>query len=718
MKNIKYIIIFVLLSFEAIIFNSCTNYTDFTTYFNTYYNMERLTAEAEDEFEFQDEKKRSEPRVFIPNYPITIAEDNAVGPPPFMVEFIVSKQKRQPVNIKLDSILIKGSKIIAYKAKSQYVQGAIWLMAKAFFYQEDWLNSQIKCSELIDKYPDGDFSPDAHLLYSKDLLIQRKYEAGELMLSRTMDIAWFKKRWDILSEALRIKAELALYQNDFEKALRPYKQAIAQSDDAQLKAKWQLDMAALLFRIGKFEMAQKEFRKVHSYSPDYVQRFEAYLYEASSYARLHKYEEANRILDALFNDGKYEEWRSHTYAQELNVHRIQNLDSNYKPPLDDNGKPITVDMFQLEKQGDSLFSNSSPMIAYYYEKGVDYYYQNDYKKARQQFAKSRQKRTPAYSTSMRMYDLLNNWDIGRNKVDTYLKKGLDSINTYSDSLKLEIANNLYSIGRIQEELGNKDSVIYYFKLASEISPIDSIKTAQYYYNYARVIQNSNPMKSDSLLDLIVNSHPLTEYGKDAQEKLGYTHNYVIDTVAELFQSGYNLMKYADYEFAKNQFIKLFNNYPTSRFAPKSLYTIGWMYENNLQQYDSALYYYNILIDKYPDSEYAKDVNLSVIYKNIVVKGDKIPDSLKTKEVVIIPAKLPTPDFPRKKITLPNSNQDKNNSLINEPMNIFNKAKELFSNPSEALKQLELPTNPLTNQEKNKQSQDSTNTKIEPEKKEQ
>lgn len=699
---------------------SCTNYTDFTTYFNTYYNMERLTHEAEDEFEFQDEKKRSEPRVFIPNYSISITEDNTIGPPPFMVEFIVSKQKRQPVNVKLDSILIKGSKIIAYKAKSKYVQGAIWLMAKTFFYQEDWLNSQIKCSELIDKYPDGDFSPDAHLLYSKNLLIQRKYEAGELMLSRTMDIAWFKQRWDILSEALRIKAELALYQDDFEKALRPYKQAIAQSDDSQLKAKWQLDMAALLFRISKFEMAQKEFRKVHNFSPDYVQRFEAYLYEASCYSRLKKYEEADKILNALYDDGKYEEWRAHTYAQQLNVIRIQELDSNYIPPMDEDGKPKKYDVTKLEKQGDSLFANSSPMIAYYYEKGVDSYYNNDYRKARQQFAKSRQKRTPAYATSMRMFELLNNWDIARNKVDSHLKKGLDSIKEYSDSLKLDIADNLYSIGRIHEELGNKDSIIQYYRLASVISPIDSLKSAQYLHNYARVIESIEPMKSDSLLDVIVNSHPLSDYGKDAQQKLGYTKNFVIDTVADLFQSGYNLMKFSDYEFAKKQFTNVYINYPKSRFAPKSLYTLGWMFERNLQRYDSALVYYNILIQKYPDSEYAKDVNIAVLFKNIIESGQEIPDSLRTKEVVIIPAKMPEPGSNLPKINLPREDKKGLNSILEEPTNIFKKAKDLFKNPSEALKQLELPTNPLDNPkeffklEENKTPQDSTNVQKEPE----
>jgi len=654
--------------------------------------MERLTKEAEDEFEFQDEKKRSEPRVFIPQPSIYVPDEITTGPPPFMTEFIVTKQKRQPVNVKLDSVIIKGSKILAYKAKSKYVEGSLWLMAKTFFYQEDWLNSQIKCSELIDKYTDGEFSPDAHLLYSKNLLIQRKYGAGELMLSRTVDIAWQKKRWDILAEALRIRAELALFQNDFEKALRPYRQAIAQSDDGQLKARWQLDMAALLFRIGKFDLAQKEFRKVHNFSPDYVQRFEAYLYEASSLARLGKYDESEKILNALYKDGKYEEWRSHTYAQILNIARLKNLDTNYQ-----NSNLEIPDIQTLEKTGDSLYANSNPMIAYYFEKGVDFYQQNDYRKARQQFAKSRQKRTPAYSTSMKMFDLLNNWEIARNKIDNTMKMGLDSILTLNDSTRLVISETLYSLGRIHEELNNRDSVESYYMLASIITPIENPKSAQFLHNYARVISMKDPQKSDSLLDVIVHYHPLTDFGKDAQSKLGYTQNFVIDTVAELYGSGYNLMVYGDYKFARNQLYKIYENYPQSSFAPKSLYTLGWMFEKKTFQFDSALFYYNLLIEKYPQSDYAKDVNLAVIYKNLLVKGEEIPDSLKTKEIVVIPPKLPDKGINPPKFEPPRLDKNKENkSNINDPESIFRKGKELFQNPEELIKKLELPPNPFEN----------------------
>ncbi|HOK14563.1 MAG TPA: hypothetical protein PK007_06525, partial [Candidatus Kapabacteria bacterium] len=281
----------LLLVFLLISLSSCFRYDNFTAYFNTYYNANRLLKEAEEEFSYQEEKKRVMPRVLIPVQPVNIEIPRRSGMPDFLQEFIINRFKRQPVNAKLDSIIIKGSKILAFKPKSDYVEDVLYLMAKTYFYREEWLPSQVKCSELIDKFPDGKLSPDAHLLLALNLLVQQKFYAGRIILSRTVDIAWQKKRYDILSDAFRIEAELALYENDLPAALKPYLQAVAQSDDQEMKARWQLELASLLFRMGMFERAEIEFANVLKYKPDYLGFFEANLYRAASLIRLGRTDE-------------------------------------------------------------------------------------------------------------------------------------------------------------------------------------------------------------------------------------------------------------------------------------------------------------------------------------------------------------------------------------------------------------------------------------------
>ena len=223
--------------------------------------MDRLIWETEYDFEGTEIMRRQKPRVLTPvDSGMRFGQDAFGRPaeiPQFLKDIMIEQTRLQPVKVKLESVIIKGSKILKQHPKSDYVEGTLLLMAKSYFYQSEWVSAEIKCVELIDRFALGDMSPDAHLLLSKIYLIQRKYILGKTMLSRTADIAWYKKRYDILSEAFRLMAEQAIFDNDEEEAVRPYRQAIAQSDDGEIRARWQLDLASLYYRLGKFDRALK-----------------------------------------------------------------------------------------------------------------------------------------------------------------------------------------------------------------------------------------------------------------------------------------------------------------------------------------------------------------------------------------------------------------------------------------------------------------------------
>jgi len=577
--------------------------------------MERLLKESEEEFSFQEEKKRIKPRVIVPETNIKLPEPRERGLPPFLDEFVISKQKRQAVNVKLDSIIIKGSKILSKHPKSDYIQETLYLMAVSYFYQNLWLNSQIKCSELIDRYPDGKLSPDAHLLMAKNLLIQRKFEAGKLLLSRTVDVAWLLKRYDILSEAFRIEAELAIFEKDYEEAVRPYRQAIIQSDNDEMKAKWQFDMASILFRISRFEQAEKQFRKVHDFKPDYITQFEAFLFQASSLTRLGKYDEAEQILNKLESDGKFEEWKASVFAEKMNVMRLKDSTELFK---------------NAEKFSDTSYVGNDAIAAVYYERGLDFFGKQDYSSARMYFGKSRNVSSPVSKKASQIFKLLEQWNTKKTAITPKMKMYKEEGNL-ADGERLELARNMYEMGRVQEQLGNVDSAEFYYNSSTTITVAQEDESARFYYAYARFVESKEPLKTDSLLELIVQRYPLTEYGQDAIKRLGYTDNYVIDTLKELYNSGFQLWQNKEYEFSIIQFSKVFNYYPQSSVAPKAIYTIGWIYEKDLGIYDQAAEYYKLLQRLYPESEYAKDIQRTVDYATLIASGKPIPDSLKAKE---------------------------------------------------------------------------------------
>lgn len=685
----KVIIIFSIIALAASGCKQTDSFTNFATYFNIYYNLERIDKECQSEFEYQTENLRIEPRIFIPVSDLSIGEDNKRGMPPFLRGFIISQQQRQPVISKIDSMLVKGSKILALRPNSTYIEGSLFYMARAYFYKNEWLPSQIKCSELIDKYPAGEFSPDAHLLYSINLLIQRKFYAGEIMLSRTVDIAWQLKRYDILSEAFRLQAELAIYQNDLQKAVRPYKQAVAQSNDGGLKARWQIELAALLFRQGFYERAEREFDKARDYSPDYQAEFESYLYQAASLARLGEYELADDIFSDLEGDGKYQEWKPHVFGQRLNMRRVQLRDSSYV------GDFAMSDLDSMETLADSIYVNHAAIISYYYQRAVDFYYDNQYEDARRYFARSRVVNTPAQMSADRMYNLLNIW-VSRSSYTNRYREFEANGSKIDDSVRRQTADYFYDIARVHERLGNEDSVKIYYGYAAETSiPSDSI-SAKYYYNYARVLRDDDRFASDSLMEIVIANHPLSPFGAEAIDELGYTDNFIIDTVADLMSSGNKLMKHGDYYYAIDQYKRVYQNFAEHEAAPKALYTIGWIYEIHLVERDTSLMYYQLLIDKYPDSEYAKELRLSVDYKIALESGEELPDSLKKRD--FIPTnrpdynKMKPPLDPRLNPNFRSADQINAKDLIDNPGSILDSPKNLLQNPENMIqKGFSVPT---------------------------
>jgi TolA-binding protein len=566
--------------------------------------MDRLIWETEYDFEGTEIMRRQKPRVLTPvDSGMRFGQDAFGRPaeiPQFLKDLMIEQTRLQPVKVKLDSVIIKGSKILKQHPKSDYVEGTLLLMAKSFFYQSEWVSAEIKCAELIDRFPLGDMSPDAHLLLSKVYLIQRKYALGKTMLSRTADIAWYKKRYDILSEAFRLMAEQAIFDNDEVEAVRPYRQAIAQSDDGEIRARWQLDLASLYYRLGKFDRALKEFNAVLDESPELVQEFEAELYKASCLMYLNKHEEAQVILDDLDGNENFKDYKPDILAQRLRMLRIQ-------------GKKEEFDKMATEAQKYAGFI-AIPVV--YFEQAMDLYKKGKYEEAKSYFAKSKPVKSQVSQAASKYYGLIAEWG---QKHDWLNKSKPSNDSSHIDSIGVNIHDSLrtqinmlhYQLARIHDQLHNQDSALHYYTIAAKTAiPTDSNR-AQYLFSFQKMIRKDQPELADSILEILAYDYGKTEYGQEARIQMGFTDAVVIDTLAELYSSGIRFRNISNYVLAARQFNRIAEEYRDSPLAPKALYSLGWMFENTLMQPDSAIYYYRLLVERYPQSEYAKDVRAGV-----------------------------------------------------------------------------------------------------------
>lgn len=673
-----YLYITLTLSFLAI--SACSSWDNFITYFNTYYNAERLIDLSEDQFEYYEEQRRVEPDVIMYEPEYMYQKRDPRGIPEFMREFEITPTQRQAMAVKIDSVIIKGSKILAHHPKSDYVEGSLFLMAKAYFYRNEYLPSQIKCSELVDKFPGGDYSPDAHLLFAKNLLMQRNFEFGALMLSRCIDIAWQKERYDILTEAFRLQAESALYFHDKDEAVKPYLRAIAQSEDWEFAASMQNELASIYYRLGMFEEAAEAFEKVSEYSPSYVETFESELYRAISLSRIDKSQEALEILADISTDGKYEEWKDYAEVGKLYVM---------------NTLVETTEIAALEQQADTsrLTSNNRLLAVYYFDKGAKFYEANDYTKANSYFSKAKSSKTPALETasflSQNIGDILRSKKkLGEISDDSEVRDSIQSELNQQQTASIskgEKASLRFDIGRAFEKLGKADSAYAYYKSAAMEAP-DNENAAQYYHAWQRLERDKeNYFVADSIAEHLIYTYPETEYGQDAMEILGFVkEHFVVDTLAELYSSGQELRRNGDYEFAIKQYLNLYKKAKTSSeprdFAPKALYAVGWTYEKHLQKIDSSSRYFYMLLEEYPNSKYAKEFLLSKTYVEALRSGEKLPDSLiRDPNRTIVPEYKAVRFEAPLEVSSPNKKSNNPFDLISDPGALWDKGKEMIGN---------------------------------------
>ncbi len=558
--------------------------------------------ESEEEFAYTDLKRRDKPRVIVPadsGSQFGVMPQTGIAPP-YLREYIIDQQKLQPVQVKLDSIFDKGSKIIRLHPKSNYIEGSIFLMAKAFFYKGEWVPAEVKCSEIVDKYPDGEFFVDAHLLAAKSYLIERKFQLGKLWISRTIDVAWYYHRYDILSEAFKISAEQALFENDIPGALRPYRQAIAQSDDNEQRAKWQLEVASILYRLSRFNEAEREFASVLDYSPDFLSEFEAKLYRASSLIYLRKFDEAKPILDDLADNSNYADWLGNIQAERL---RMARLTENQN------------ELAELEKSAEK-FAGNPAIMAHFFERGMDAYNQHDYTRAKGYFLRAKQTRSAVSEAANNYFILLGDLE-NRTKQLAQQQSSIAGDSPMADTLRGEAAKTKYELARIYQKLGKADSANLLYRQAADSCPLSISDKAKFLYVAALILDSLHTdepsVQADSLMEIIALNYPKTEYGSVAQKRLGFVRAVDIDSATALFESGSRFRKVGENYLAARQLLRLVEKYPENLLAAKSLYTVGWLYERKIQNNDSALIFYDRVLKEYPGSEYARDLQMSVSF---------------------------------------------------------------------------------------------------------
>jgi len=628
----------------------CSVWRNFTTYFNLYYNTSDIFSQAEESINSQKQDLFSTEELKVPGSALQL----------------------------LNKVIEKASQILQFHRESAYVDDALLMLGKSFYYQKNYLKSVREFQELIATQPNSDLILEAKLWIGKADLNLKKYDEALSILETVKKQGIDEGKNDIVADAYIEEVKYKLIHHDYAGAVTSSKELLNFSKNDERNAEIEFEMGKLYELLDDPENAILSFQKVFDYSPTFEIEFGARLELGKAYREAGNPQKALSI----FNEMKSNKIYSDSYDQiDLQTGITEVSLGNYETAL------------SYFKTVDTSFSNSQSAGFANYHLGELYQYNiPNYDSASYYYSKALSSRLPAdyiipanekiqrfrkYKTlkdnisqdnkkleyvenpesfirdSVAFYtvDTVKNESEAETNTGTSVsrgntrgrfndqrfaefnksknqttktaakqnKTGVPPIrpNISADSINSLLAQNLFELGNLFfTEFNLPDSAYYYYTTILDSFP-DSRYQARTMYALGSYYETENQnSKADSLYNLIYNNYKNESIVNAAASKLNKPLiNFDYDPAVDLYATAEKKFMSKEYKESLHEFYNIYKSYPQSALAPKALYASGWILANQLNSPDSAAIFYDSLQAKYPKTVYAIKIRQEVDFYN-------------------------------------------------------------------------------------------------------
>jgi len=628
-----------------VIINSCGIWTDFKTYFNTYYNADKLFEEIESNiiksrkslFSFGDEK-------------------------------VTGNQKKQ-----LEEVIKKTSAIMQFHAKSSFFDDALLMTGKSFYYQQNYTRALRKFEEVIS-LKKSDLRLEAQMWIGKTKLKLRNFNKGLEILEKAKKNAERENDIKILTEIYRIQIGYLLAVEKYDEAIKLAEKFLDTNIDDELKAKIQYEIGMLYKKNNNYKKALIAFENVLKYSPSFETEFNSKFELAIMEKENGNIKKSLEMFDVLKSKDKFSDrWGD----IDLEVGKVYYKQKKIKEAL--NRFTIADTTYpKTEAGGNAAYYRGEIIENYYhdYDSAMVFYNKvsassasseikdkalkksrilNKYLKLTENIKETNQQ--ILYATDEEAFitdslafidkmksDSLKNAKIEKEKNNLRRpararrriiasrkyqgpqrpKISVDSLKSLNSKYKFELGNLLFT------EFDNPDSAFKYYQMSLQEKK-NNPNAAQIYYalgNY--YLSKGDRSKAKEMFRYIYDNYKDNPIMNEAARQLGKpVFDFEKDEIAEKYTKAEAKLDSSNYKEAIKSFLKIYRENPKSKYAAKSLYTIGWIFENKLEKPDSAASFYDTLNSKYRSSEFARAVVVKLTgYKQEQRRLKAIQDSIK------------------------------------------------------------------------------------------
>lgn len=632
-KRILIISLFSLISFN------CGVWYDFTTYFNLYFNTSLLFEEAEGQI-LAERKNLFE-----------FAEPNIPGG---AVQSITK-------------VLEKSSKILQFNQESSFVEDALFITGKCFYYQKNYIKSIRKFNELIAQFPESDYILLSKVWIAKNYLQVKNFPLFLTALEEAKKAAIEEDEEEILTAAYIEEVKYFLYLEKYQEAIKSCDALIEASSDDVINAQAQYQIGETYLKLNDNTNAADAYTKVHDFSPGYDIELNAYVKKGKAVNQLGRHEEALEIFADLRSEDKNSAYFDMLELETgITYKKLRDYDRAYnKLKLVDTAYASSIYAGAARYELGSLFETDVPN----YDSAANFYLKASTSSAPADYLPlirtknlqfTRYKGLKSVITGFeKQLAYLNNPDLfiadsiayaeelqrlkneqptetnegetkppGRerdfgedetkpntNTTPTTTRDGKPLTPTMpmpvrpvltADSLSKMIFKNGYELGNLFfTEINQLDSARYYYTYITESFP-DNPNYPQALFalgSYYSAVGDS--ITADTLFNYIYENFQQDKIVNAAAFKINKPLiDLEKDPSKEKYISAENLMKKEKYDSSYKAFFQIYQESPRSKYAPQALLAAGYILENNMKQVEDAIALYDTLMNNYPKTPYA------------------------------------------------------------------------------------------------------------------
>ncbi len=217
-------------------------YDNFTSYYNTFYNAEQYYKNGVQAMESSEE-------------PIDRMQYTGIfGPPP-----------RSGGNVNFREAIDRSTDILIEHPRSKWVDDALVLIGKSYFYQENYVGAEQKFREVMAF--ESSLEDEARIWLARTLMAVRSYEAAEQHLASSLERENVSRR----SQAqLRLAlGELFVKQEAFDKAAEALAASLPDVRDKEFRAKGAFLLGQVYETLARYEDAVAAYDQARKERPPY-----------------------------------------------------------------------------------------------------------------------------------------------------------------------------------------------------------------------------------------------------------------------------------------------------------------------------------------------------------------------------------------------------------------------------------------------------------------